>query len=147
VTDTPNQAVTVFVQLARMCGDRGRDLFFHRDRKHPSRAFANHIIEVHDELGAAFGTYYTQHRGVPSSPTVARRRTPACWSTRKVWRALIQQTNPQLQVIPPLGSRKGVTVAATRTLRTLKRWLTARNSTTAISTVADLLLRDCGLGR
>jgi hypothetical protein len=101
VAVTPNQAVTVFVQLARVRGDIGRDLFFQRDRKHPSRAFAYQFIEVHDELGAALVTYYTQHRGVPSSPTVARRRTPACWSSRKVRRALIQHADPQLQVIPP----------------------------------------------
>jgi hypothetical protein len=98
---TPDQAVTVFVHLAGVGGDVGRDLFFQRDRKHPSRAFAHQLIEVPDELGAALGTYYTQHRGVPSSPAVARRRTPACWSSRKVRRALIQQADPQLQVIPP----------------------------------------------
>jgi hypothetical protein len=68
----------VFVQLARVRGDIGRDLFFQRDREHPSRAFAYQFIEVHDELGVALFTDYTQHRGVPSSPTVARRRTPAC---------------------------------------------------------------------
>jgi hypothetical protein len=85
-------------------GDIGRDLFFQRDREHPSRAFAYQFIEVHDELGAALVTYYTQHRGVPSSPTVARRRTPACWSSRKVRRALIQHADPQLQVIPPFSA-------------------------------------------
>jgi hypothetical protein len=78
VAVTPNQAVTVFVQLARVRGDIGRDLLFQRDREHPSRAFAYQFIEVHDELGVALFTDYTQHRGVPSSPTVARRRTPAC---------------------------------------------------------------------
>ena len=90
----------MFVQLACVRGDIGRDLFFQRDREHPWRAFAYQFIEVPNELGAALVTYYTQHRGVPSSPTVARRRTPACWSSRKVRRALIQHADPQLQVIP-----------------------------------------------
>ena len=32
------------------------DLFFQRDREHPSRAFAHQFIEVHDELRAALVT-------------------------------------------------------------------------------------------
>jgi hypothetical protein len=112
---TPDQAVTVFVHLAGVGGDVGRDLFFQRDRKHPSRAFAHQLIEVPDELGAALGTYYTQHRGVPSSPAVARRRTPACWSSRKVRRALIQQADPQLQVIPQACCADCLTACRSRT--------------------------------
>jgi hypothetical protein len=43
---------------------------------------------------------YTQHRGVPSPPAVARRRPPACWSSRKLRRAPIWEAHPQLQVLP-----------------------------------------------
>jgi hypothetical protein len=42
---------------------------------------------------------YTQHRGVPSPPAVARRRPPACWSSRKLRRVLMRGTHPQLSTI------------------------------------------------
>src|SRR5215207_4116830 len=106
----PDQAMAALIYLACVRGDVGRNLFLERDGKHPPGTLTDQLVKVDDELGAALFPHYTQHRGVPSSPAVARRRPPACWSSRKVCRALIWKAHPQLQVIPPRIqiSRQGI---------------------------------------
>jgi hypothetical protein len=97
------------IHLACMRGDVGRNLLLEGDGKHPPGTLTDQLVEVDDELGAALLPHYTQHRGVPSSSAVARRRPPACWSSRKVRRTLIQEADPQLQVIPPREPRTSST--------------------------------------
>jgi hypothetical protein len=88
------------IDLACVRGDVGRNLLLEGDGKHPPDTLTNQLVEIDVELGAALLPHYTQHRGVPSSPALARRRPPACWSSRKVRRTLIREADPQLQVIP-----------------------------------------------
>jgi hypothetical protein len=57
-----------------MRGDVGRNLLLEGDGKHPPGTLTDQLVEVDDELGAALLPHYTQHRGVPSSSAVARRR-------------------------------------------------------------------------
>lgn len=96
----PDQAMASLIHLACVRGDIGRNLLLERDGKHPPGALTDQLVEIDVELGAALLPHYTQHRGVPSSSAVARRRPPACWSSRKVRRTLIREADPQLQVIP-----------------------------------------------
>jgi hypothetical protein len=90
----------------------GRDVALHlglqRDRQHPPGTFAKQLVQVQGQLDPRLVVnHYTQHRGVPSSPALARRRPPyrSGW---KVRRALMPGAHPQVPTIAPRGARPAV---------------------------------------
>jgi hypothetical protein len=96
-----HQPVTVLIDQLGVGGDVGLDLGLQRHRQQPPGALAKQLVQVQGQLGPCLGVnHYTQHRGVPSSPALARRRPPyrSGW---KVRRALMPGAHPQVPTIAP----------------------------------------------
>jgi hypothetical protein len=72
-----HQPMAVLVGQLSMRGDVGLHLGLQRDRQHPPSTLAKQLIQIGNQLDPCLPVnHYTQHRGVPSSPALARRRLP-----------------------------------------------------------------------
>jgi hypothetical protein len=97
----PHQPVTALVLFLRVGLDVGSDLGLQRRGEHAPSALEDQLVEIQRELRPCLlVNHYTQHRGVTLLAGVGAPALPACWSSRRVRRALTQGVDPQLQVIP-----------------------------------------------
>jgi hypothetical protein len=81
-----HQPVAVLVDQLSVGGDVGLDLGLQRGRQHPAGALTEQLVQIGRQLGSCLVvSSYTQHRGVPSSPALARRRLPyrSGWKVRR----------------------------------------------------------------
>jgi hypothetical protein len=96
-----HQPVAVLVDQLGEGGQVGVDLGLQRHRQHPPGALAGQLVQAHHKLTpGSIVCDYTQHRGVPSSPAVARRR-PSNRSGWQVRRVLMPGAHPQISTISP----------------------------------------------
>ena len=71
-----HQPVAMLVDQLGVRGDVGLDLGLQRDFEHPAGTLAEQLVQIGGQLGPCLVVnHYTQHRGVPSSPALARRRS------------------------------------------------------------------------
>jgi hypothetical protein len=71
-----HQPVAALVDQLGVRGDVGLDLGLQRNFEHPASTLAEQFVHVGGQLGPCLlVNHYTQHRGVPSSPALARRRS------------------------------------------------------------------------
>ena len=102
----PHQPVTALVLFLRVGLDVGSDLGLQRRGEHAPSALEDQLVEIQRELRPCLlVNHYTQHRGVTLLAGVDAPALPACWSSRRVRRALTQGVDPQLQVIPRSSGR------------------------------------------
>ena len=72
-----HQPVALLIDQLGMRGDVGLHLGLQRCRQHPPGTLAEQLVQIGGQLGPCLPVnHYTQHRGVPSSPALARRRLP-----------------------------------------------------------------------
>jgi hypothetical protein len=105
-----HQPVPALVDQPGMGGDVGVDLGLQRHRQHPPRALPKQLVQVQAQLGlGSLVCDYTQHRGVPSSPAVVRRR-PSHRSGWKVRRVLMPGAHPQVSTISRMRQTSAVPI-------------------------------------
>jgi hypothetical protein len=97
----PHQPVTALVPLLHIGLDIGRHLGLQGRGEHAPSALKDQLVEIQHELRPCLlVNHYTQHCGVTLLAGVGAPALPACRSSRRVRRALMQRADPQLQVIP-----------------------------------------------
>jgi hypothetical protein len=113
-----HQPMAALIHQLGVRRDVGLDLGLQRHRQHPPGALAKQLVQVQGQLDPCLiVNHYTQHRGVPSSPALARRRPPyrSGW---KVRRALMPGAHPQVPTIARSSEARSSSVRPAPTITT-----------------------------
>src|SRR5215217_2147630 len=114
-----HQPPAALVPLGGEGGQGGVDLGLQGGGQHPPGTLTGQAVQVGVQLRlCGLVSDYTQHRGVTLLTGVAAPVSHLGWSSRRVRRALAQEADPQLQVIPqPSGGHLPNRIALSRRAR------------------------------